>query len=455
MRKTVLTLLSLAILVIATTAFGSIIKDQNNVSSIQEAINKALPGEIVHIPPGVYNESITLKEEITLIGAGAGQTVINGQGDEVVVRGASGAIIAGFTITGGKIGIENGGNFMGIFNNIVCDNTHIGIHIVGGSSIVMNNILIRNSGLGAIACNSSNPVISNNTIAGNDCAAIWSWYPLGPNARDNIIANNQIGFHIGAGSEPIVEGNLLYNLNQPAIGIELPDSNLYQDPLFVDYNSFDLRLNPESPAISKDITTTRFQAKGVDFYASLKVGELRQLMNEMLQEVVSESPVVEYNLTTEPGLFYVTTKFSVMQFATRSSTKDTEVREYVAYDSFTDISLPAELKYEEYPTIIVKGGEVFDRSDVDRYVLESLFYHPGSYYLDESSRLIFNRGTNFSRIVVIVPAGYAVTDINFPAKISPQEDGRVRVELARYGWTDLHIVMEEINPLTINYLEAR
>ena len=84
-------------------------KDHN---SIQEAINVAAPGDRIEIEQGVYNESITLKKEVTLRSVGndergsrglvrAEKTVIDGKdlGNVSGVTMAEGAILDGFTIT--------------------------------------------------------------------------------------------------------------------------------------------------------------------------------------------------------------------------------------------------------------------------------------------------------------------------------------------------------------------
>ena len=91
---------------------AAVIRVPKDHNSIQEAINAAAPGDRIEVAPGVYNESITLKKEVTLRSVGndergsrglvrAEKTVIDGKdlGNVSGVTMAEGAILDGFTIT--------------------------------------------------------------------------------------------------------------------------------------------------------------------------------------------------------------------------------------------------------------------------------------------------------------------------------------------------------------------
>ena len=49
---------------------AAVIRVPKDYNSIQEAINAAAPGDRIEVAPGVYNESITLKKEVTLRSVG-------------------------------------------------------------------------------------------------------------------------------------------------------------------------------------------------------------------------------------------------------------------------------------------------------------------------------------------------------------------------------------------------
>jgi parallel beta-helix repeat protein len=123
--------------------------------SIQDGIDAAdLGGATVHVAAGTYNEDITLANGVSVLGAGAGVTIIDGTGlNPVVTAGstvAAGMVLDGFTITGGST--SYGG---GMYNN-------------NASPTVSNCVFTGNSafsGGGAIyISSSSHPTIINNTL---------------------------------------------------------------------------------------------------------------------------------------------------------------------------------------------------------------------------------------------------------------------------------------------------
>ena len=84
-------------------------------------------GECI-VAAGTYNEDVTMQSAVTLTGAGPATTIIDGTGtgDVITMNGVDGAIITGFTITGGNNGINmtnagtEGAN--SIYNNIITAN---------------------------------------------------------------------------------------------------------------------------------------------------------------------------------------------------------------------------------------------------------------------------------------------------------------------------------------------
>jgi hypothetical protein len=75
-------------------------------SSIQAALDAAHDGDVIHIGPGTFSGGVTVNVSVTIIGAGAGVTIIKGGGPVVTIgrRGASvepTVTISGVTITGG------------------------------------------------------------------------------------------------------------------------------------------------------------------------------------------------------------------------------------------------------------------------------------------------------------------------------------------------------------------
>ncbi len=98
--------------------------------SIQEALDRALPGDTIVVPPGDYFENLTMAGAVTLISkSGPRATTIYGNGNICInCEGCGpGTRISGFTITGG-------GSFAGG-----------GIRVFGESSVEIDHNIVRNN----------------------------------------------------------------------------------------------------------------------------------------------------------------------------------------------------------------------------------------------------------------------------------------------------------------------
>ncbi len=76
-------------------------------NSIQRAITAATPGTTVRIGPGAFHEDITLRPRVSLQGAGAQATIVDGSGSQPVITASDSAIdqttvVEGLAITGGN-----------------------------------------------------------------------------------------------------------------------------------------------------------------------------------------------------------------------------------------------------------------------------------------------------------------------------------------------------------------
>jgi parallel beta-helix repeat protein len=116
-------------------------------ATIQEAVNAANPGDIIHVDAGVYNEHVTIDKSLTLEGAMHGQDARTRSGPETVVSNSEGdfqveadnVTIDGFTLTGVTANPNTDAAALGaaIWTNPGFSGTH------GGHQIV-NNIITGN-----------------------------------------------------------------------------------------------------------------------------------------------------------------------------------------------------------------------------------------------------------------------------------------------------------------------
>ncbi len=194
-----------------------------DTSTIQEAIDKSQPGDIVLVAPGTYYEHLELKSGVIVRAEGTDQerrdhttakrTIIHGKDGvrKSIIEGADGAEINGFTLTGlMKVdhslpghphGIQCRGSSPIIVNNLIhhMGSTGIGNHVgksgERSAAYIANNIVYANNGLG-IGCNHN----SSPTIIGNI-----------------VYSNEELGIGAKNGAHPIIESNTVFNNNLTGI----------------------------------------------------------------------------------------------------------------------------------------------------------------------------------------------------------------------------------------------
>ncbi|MFC1874389.1 right-handed parallel beta-helix repeat-containing protein [Chloroflexota bacterium] len=160
--------------------------------SIQGATGVAASGDKVHVAAGTYNEDITLKDGVEVLGAGDDVCTINGTGfGSVVTANGVGPTtkLDGFTVTSGNTTASHGGGGMYIYNSsLAVSNCTFsgnkasgsgsageggGMYNVDSSPTITNCTFSGNSASqpGAGMCNEdSSPMVTNCTFFGNSCA---------------------------------------------------------------------------------------------------------------------------------------------------------------------------------------------------------------------------------------------------------------------------------------------
>ncbi|HEX9741827.1 MAG TPA: pectinesterase family protein [Nitrospiraceae bacterium] len=274
-------------------------------TSIQEAIDAARKGDVVHIKAGAYPENVTVhsKDRIKIVGDGAGKVIILGRdlvGSFHIGKwpyGATNIEISGLTIQ------EHGGLAMGIFNgkgillrdvqvngklfgqqvsgvriercslggsettgvqfadsqavlaeNFIHDNDH-GVTVAGKSDVRLErNVITRSLFEGVVVTDRARAVLVSNTIVKNGGGALF----LGTSqieATGNIIGLNVAGVTIAPSARVSLSYNAFFNKEDylregpppvPAPDLK-PQSDVSQDPRFVDPSNGDFRLQPDSP----------------------------------------------------------------------------------------------------------------------------------------------------------------------------------------------------------------
>jgi hypothetical protein len=389
------------------------------VGSIQATIDSSEPGSVIHVPAGVYREAIVLKDGMTLLGDGADLTVLDGGGTRKVITGARDTAVIGVTVQNGQIGIDNNHNFMGVFECRVVSNVLHGILMQKGTGLIENNLVGYTRQIAGIACFGSNPFILGNAIVYNPTGLL-VWQEHVPTVTSNCFVGNDIGIRVGGGASLLLDGNRFFeNKKKDIEGDELS---------------------------ATDVTGQPVDLKNLFSFKRRSVEEYRATMEKVFKIVTAEHPLVIYYLPeAERGRFNLAMLFPWANFTVAASAKETVIESYGAYDLKTRGKLFSEYSVTSgRPAVSVKSAGITDK-DMDRYVLETVYQHPGSYYEDEAGNLVFKRLTNLTRIHIVVPPGYIPASCNYPTTVESVE-GKFLVKIANVGETAIELVMKKMNP---------
>lgn len=177
------------------TVSAATLEVPSQYSTIQSAIDAAQDEDIVEVAAGTYNGSISFQgKEITVRGAGIGQTILNGEGVGTVVYAQSGettaTVLEGLTVTGGQgsagpFSQPSGGGIyvessITIRNVLITGNTSywggaISFYGSDSTSILDNVVITGNNDVGGSVIELdeySNVLFKNSTISGNNAQGV-------------------------------------------------------------------------------------------------------------------------------------------------------------------------------------------------------------------------------------------------------------------------------------------
>lgn len=236
-------------------------------TSIQQAINGAASGATLRIGPGTYNETLTLRSGVSLMGAGPGVTVVHGAGNQPTVT-ASGAgigrttVIEQLSITGG--GGQNGAGVLvrngaaPTLRSLVIDGNTAsswggGVGVINGGDALLEGVVIRNNaspgGSGMALTSQSRATVRDSTFENNSATGArtaGALYVIGSSQlfmQDSVVrgssAVNGGGMRISSGSTVQITGGRFENNSASNLGggLSVHGSTLNLDGVTVIDNS--------------------------------------------------------------------------------------------------------------------------------------------------------------------------------------------------------------------------
>lgn len=210
-------------------------------SSIQAAIDSAVPGDTVLVAPGRYYENIRFKGKGIVVASQFARTRNEADIERTIIDGSkpthpdtgtvvrfvnqedSTAVLEGFTITGGTGTIwldakdlayfREGGGILCELGSPTIRSNHIVDNVATATTNNVNGDSLLSAGGGAIRCGYSEPTITNNVIRGNKGrygGGIVLFHSAGI-VKNNLIVDNTGGEDFGGAGLWIV-GSLSYRL---------------------------------------------------------------------------------------------------------------------------------------------------------------------------------------------------------------------------------------------------
>lgn len=202
-------------------AFAGPAASTNPPFELQAAIDAAQPGDIIEVPPGLYQGNFIIEKPLTL--SGVDWPIVDGgnRGNVIEINNAPGVTLHGLVIrnSGAKLEKENAGVAVDKSPRLVAENNRLehtlfGIYIKdSANSRIAYNVIgakdldvpARGDGI-RVWYSENTEVIGNRVDRGRDVVL---WYNNGAIIRDNVITNGRYGLHFMYCDDNLIEHNTI------------------------------------------------------------------------------------------------------------------------------------------------------------------------------------------------------------------------------------------------------
>jgi parallel beta-helix repeat protein len=226
------------------SAAPDVIHVPTDYPTIQEAINKANPGDTIFVHKGIYERAIVNKS-VSIVGEDRDSTIIDGNGTGTVLHvNVNNVKIQGFTIRNGGTQLHNSGILIdGAFSNNITDNkiinTKYGVYLsYSGNSLIYDNEITSNYFDGVSVDHSTNNRIQSNNITFNLFNGVLLSSSGGNIIHGNNMSSNLYGISLYYSSDNRIAANTIsYNFDK-GIHVVTNSSNnsIYHNNFYLNKN---------------------------------------------------------------------------------------------------------------------------------------------------------------------------------------------------------------------------
>lgn len=264
----------------------------DDAPTIRQAMEAAGRGTVVQVKAGLYEESVSLHDAVSLRGAGAGNTILRGgQADTPVLRavGCEQGVVEGLSIqyagesdnyavhlVDASIEIRecviSGASLSGVLIEgarsapilegvLIHDNAECGVLFRAGAKGRIEQCTSWLNGEDGIRVSAAAPQVIRNTLVGNLGAGIRVDGDAAPELTANIAAGNRWGISGEPAQDavrhgrPRLQGNLCWkNMDGDYKSVRQGNTDIVADPQFVDGDAGDFRPLSGAPVLLQDGT---------------------------------------------------------------------------------------------------------------------------------------------------------------------------------------------------------
>jgi len=215
-----------------------------NYTTIQGAIDDAMPGDAIYVYSGTYSENVRVKKTLSLTGEDRDTTIIDGGGTKTVVRlSADWVNITGFTLTntdwfGSGIELYHAEDCYVASNNAVGNGYGISLEYSHSNTIASNDV--SNNWVGISLDYSSRNTLIANDVSNNRIDGIYEgdgivfYYSSNNTMANNNVSNNDYGISIRVSSNNTLVNNNIYSNTGRGISLHGADGNRIYHNNFMD-----------------------------------------------------------------------------------------------------------------------------------------------------------------------------------------------------------------------------